>query len=256
MLIFWRIRYLDRNERTFKDRDLFVDTDTLPAADRAAVELVVERKSSRSQRDVLKLRHLFREGGVDAVPHERHLSVGKTTMFSLSDYLEDEECNEIRPGEIWKYLKPEQGDESEALPERKPVPLAEDSLNSDEVRLLGYFTRDFKELRESAFMQEGPGTLSSFGGVPTKQGQPNPSFKSALSDDEIRSFVTIFRRLYMDSEPANLKKAVELFVRAIGDHPYASFVSRFAAEYEEHLESTCDACRCSERTPCSSRPNA
>ena len=240
MLIFWRIRYLDRNERRFKDRDLFLDSDTLSAADRAAVELVVEMKSFRSQRDVLKLRHLFLEGGLGDVSEERLDSVGKTTMFSLSDYLEDETANEIKPGEIWNYLKPEQGDEPEATSLRKPVPLAEVSLSQKEVRLLGYFTRDYRELRDSAFMKEGPGTIISFGGVSTT-GEPVPSFKTALSEDEVRSFVTIFRRLYMATEPANLRNAVELFGRVIGDHPYARFVSGFAAEYEEHLASTCDA---------------
>ncbi len=37
MLIFWRIRYLDRTDKQFKDRDLFLDTMLLPPATKAAV---------------------------------------------------------------------------------------------------------------------------------------------------------------------------------------------------------------------------
>jgi len=59
MLIFWRIRYFDRSDKQFKDRDLFLDTATLPAAMRAAVELLAESKSGGNDRQVLKLRTLF-----------------------------------------------------------------------------------------------------------------------------------------------------------------------------------------------------
>ncbi len=79
------------------------------------------------------------------------------------------------------------------LAEPKPIPVIEVDLGPDEVRLLGYFVRDLLEMQDSAFMKDGPGSLSSFG----------PSLETAVTDEEIRSFVTIFRRLYMDKEPAN-----------------------------------------------------
>jgi hypothetical protein len=61
MLIFWRIRYFDRTEKTFKDRDLCLDTATLPPAKGAAVELLAEAKGNRSEREFLKFKSLFRE---------------------------------------------------------------------------------------------------------------------------------------------------------------------------------------------------
>src|SRR5437588_11157840 len=45
MLIFWKTRYLNRNDRTFGDRFLYLDTGTLEAATRVAIELLVTSKS-------------------------------------------------------------------------------------------------------------------------------------------------------------------------------------------------------------------
>lgn len=190
MLIFWFIRYFDRNEKLFKDRIRFLDTDTLPAAERAAVELVVEMKSSRSDREFLKLRALFREDSLSDVSKNRSQSLGNTKTFTLPNYFEDETGSEIEMGEIWKHLNPVEEGDSRVAPEPKPIPLAEISLTQEEVRLLGYFIRDFKELEDSAFMKEGPGTLSTVGGISAPSSRP-PNFKTALTDDEIRSFVTI-----------------------------------------------------------------
>ena len=161
-------------------------------------------------------------------------------MFTLPNYFEDETGAEIEMGVLWKYLKPVEAGDTSLAPEPQPIPVAEISLTQEEVRLLGYFTRDFKELSESALMNEGPGRLTTFGDITAPSSCP-PIFKTALTDDEIRSFVTIFRRLYMDNEPANLKKATDLFVRVIGDHPYARLVSGFTTDYEHIMRSLCKA---------------
>jgi len=64
----------------------------------------------------------------------------------------------------------------------------------------------------SAFMKDGPGTLTSSGAIPT--------LTTPVTDDEIRSYVTIFRRLYMTGhrDPASFVKVVPIFVKALGDH--------------------------------------
>jgi hypothetical protein len=85
-------------------------------------------------------------------------------------------------------------------------------------------------------MKEGPGTMTSPGDI-TPTGRKRYSFKTSLTDDEIRSCVTIYRRLYMENEPANFEKAVALFVRALGDHPYALCVAGFLAQYRKQLDS-------------------
>ena len=45
MMLFWKIRYLDRTDKQFKDRYLYLHTKTLEAVSRATVEFVAENKS-------------------------------------------------------------------------------------------------------------------------------------------------------------------------------------------------------------------
>jgi hypothetical protein len=96
--------------------------------------------------------------------------------------------------------------------------------------VLGYFARDLRELLASAFYKDGPGTL----------GQAGPGrhwlLKTAVSDEEIRSFVTIFRRLYMEHEPANFTKAVAAFCQALDGYPLANWIRGIATEYEKSLD--------------------
>ena len=46
MMLFWKIRYLDRAEKQFKDRYLYLHTKTLDPVARATIELVAERLPS------------------------------------------------------------------------------------------------------------------------------------------------------------------------------------------------------------------
>lgn len=162
------------------------------------------------------------------------------TVF-LIDYFEDENGNEISRGEMGPTLTgsptaivipsgAEQHDIELILAVRKHVPVAEVSLELDDVRLLGYFCRDFSEMKESAFMKEKPGTITKTGG--------KVGLKTAVTDDEIRSFVTIFRRLNMEKEPANFEKAVAVFVKAMGNHPFGKWVAGVAGKYKSHLDNT------------------
>lgn len=101
--------------------------------------------------------------------------------------------------------------------------------------------RDLKELSDSAFMRDGPGTIHSSGTLalsPTS----NHTIETAASDEEIRSFVTIFRRLYMTGrhDPASFTKAVPVFVKALADHLHAKWVASVEKEYRDHLDSVPD----------------
>lgn len=61
--------------------------------------------------------------------------------------------------------------------------------------------------------------------------------KTAVSDDEIRSFVTIFRRLYMTGhhDPASFVKAVPIFVTAVKGHPWGNWVDAVLKDYQKEL---------------------
>jgi len=120
------------------------------------------------------------------------------------------------------------------LAEPKSMPYAEVSVAPDEIRILGYFARDLQKMLASAFRKDGPGSLKMSGSMmlsPTS----NPILETAATDDEIRSFVTIFRCLYMENETGNFFKAVEAFCKALGDHPYSKWVAGVATKYRNHL---------------------
>ena len=116
----------------------------------------------------------------------------------------------------------------------------EPDIDLDQIRLpgadlnaLAYFSRDLRELEASILLVEGPGTISS---GPTKV----IVVQTSVSEDEIRSFVTIFRRLYMAKEPGNFLKASDAFARAALPHPVGKWVQGVAVEYEETLDSVPD----------------
>lgn len=250
MLLMWKIRYLDRSDRQFKDRCLSLNTKALDPVTRATIELVAKRNSSRTERDILKYRHLFTEADL-ATDSNLPIDCDEFRFVGPSEYQEDETGKEITGDEMAQILTgsptarliphgARQHDIDLMIAERKPFPIAEVSLTSDDVRLLGYFVRDLSELVGSAFMKDRPGSLSAVGDFSLLSPNSNPTLKTSATDDEIRSFVMIFRRLYMKNEPANFQKAAEVFANALGDHPYGKWVDAVAKEYQNHLDSVPD----------------
>src|SRR5260370_3885606 len=102
MMLLWKIRYLDRSDKQFKDRYLYLDTKTLDPVTRAAVELVAENRSSRTEREILKYRHLFIEGTAEGPGDPNDWD--KVSTVAPSEYLEDETRQQITHDEIAKIL--------------------------------------------------------------------------------------------------------------------------------------------------------
>lgn len=243
MLLYWRIQYLDSRDAQFKDRNLWLKTDLLDPATKAAVEATQEIQgyARGSERDMLRYRHLFAEKNLsdDELQSLCVQSGGfSSVMFSL-DYIEDENGEELSRKRIGQILTG--SPDAEMLPfgaarydidymqaDKQPISLSDMSLTEDELMVLGYFTRDLREMEQSAFFREGCGSISG--------GLNGPEFQSAVTDEEIRSFAIIFRRLYMQKEPANFLKAVDVFTRLVEDHPIAAWVKSIAEEYKSDLE--------------------
>lgn len=249
MLLYWNIRCFDRNghggEYPFKDRYMFLETESLDATTRAAVEFVAENRSPHSDRDILRFRHLFVECNLDGLEQRLRTSAIMRGV-GPEEYFEDETGKEITLHEIGQILTgsptamlipngAKQHDIDYMLAEPTPIPVAEVSLSPENTRLLGYFVRDLQELRDSALMKDGAGTISSGGTLPAL---PNGDYHltTAVTDDEIRSFLTIFRRLYMVKEPANFLKAAGVFAGCLGNHRLGKWVKGAAGEYEAHLQ--------------------
>jgi hypothetical protein len=239
MILFWRIRYLDSRDKQFKDRDLWLNTDTLDPISKAAVEATYALSQS-DRRAILRHRHLFREERLAGK------SLGFHGGFCVPDYFEDEAGQELTYQRMAVVLtgNPQAAffppgtrphDAAYWLAEKPPIYLDRISLSQEQVNILGYFTRDLRELLAAALYKDGPGALSG----PWSDGQLH--LETAVSDEEIRSFVTIFRRLYMENEPANFIKAVGVFANALSGHPVATWVQAIATEYDNSLEQPPDS---------------
>jgi hypothetical protein len=245
MLLFWSIRYWDRAIREFRDRYLRLDTATLPPVTRAEVEFVAESDDRHNDRRILSYRHLFVEKDPKDEP-ANPWGYGQIIGVGPSEYFEDEAGQEILYDQLGQVLTgsptarvvpagARQHDLDLMAAPPTPIPVQGVSLSTEDFRVLAIFTRDLRELLGSAFRRHGPGKLNTDGTVllaPNSQ----PRLETAATGDEIGSFVTIFRRLYMPNEEADFKKATDVFVRAICGHSYATWVSAVVAEYKAQLD--------------------
>ena len=240
MILFWRIRYLDRRDRRFKDRDLYLDTSALEARSRTAVELCCELNESGTSRELLKYRDLFIE---DDMSTSEKVSLcgeqGFKSIYFAHDYFEDELGNELSAIEVGRILTgsptavaippgAKQHDIDYMLAERNPIRIDDLQFNDTDLQQVGYFVRDLRELETTALTKDGPGKLSWSEGV-------EPTMQTAVTDEEIRSFLTIFRRLYMVGEPANFLAVVSRFGEIVGDYPLVRWIKGVAQEYKEEL---------------------
>jgi hypothetical protein len=244
MLIMWRIRRFDRNTKSFGDRDLVLDTSTLDANTRIEVEVAAETRRASNERSILKYLPLFHEEDWRALDCSK---ADKVSSFSLTDYFEDETGSEISiediariitgsPDAIVSSVPLEPHDVALRQATVPPVPVTSVTISQEELNLLGYSARDLAELMRSALMIDGPGTMSSGGRLP-----PNAiSVETAASDEEIRSFVTIFRRLYMETEPANFIKAADIYAKALHGHPFADWMLGVKESYQRKLQEVPD----------------
>jgi len=240
MLLFWRIRYLDTRDKKFKDRDLWLETDVLDPVAKVAVEAIHDLKDLDRGREMLRYRHLFREQKYsDAELNNLCACHGGMSTVFIHDYFEDENGKELTPQRMGQVLTGDpnavmlpagakQHDIDFMFAPKPAIDLRTIKVDEADLRALAYFSRDLREMEASSFLVEGPGTISSGPGV-------GPVVQTAVSEDEIRSFVTIFRRLYMAKEPGNFPRAVEAFSKAVLPHPVGKWVKGISGEYEQTL---------------------
>ncbi len=241
MLLLWRIRYIDTRDGQPKDRDLRLDTDTLDPVTKATVEATYDLGDGGTHREMLQFRHLFEEEKCSKTElstiHLRHEDVN---WFCVPLYFEDEDGKEMTPismgpaitGDPNTVMLPAGAKEHdvEFMFAPKPDIIIDDIvIPEDDLKVLSYFSRDFREMDAASFMAEKPGTVCTAGDVIT--------VKTAMSEDEIRSFVMIFRRLCMAKEPGNFMKATKVFAETIKPHPLGKWVEGAVEEYRQELNS-------------------
>jgi hypothetical protein len=214
MIIEWSVQCFSRTNKNFFDRYLVLDTASLDPITRSRVEMYLEHRSSQ-EREILKFRHLFKEREVPS--SEGKLRHDSYHSFAILDYIEDEDGKEItltecariqtgnknivafpshyRPHDIVLDLSP-----NSPVPEN---PQDHIDLSQVDIDTLAYFVKDVAELKENAFYSTQP-VLRAVGGVYTI---------STIAVEHIVSFLTIFRRLYMQKERGNYNNACAVYAR-------------------------------------------
>ena len=209
MHVFWKIRGFNRHNRGYFDRLLYLDTDLLDTVTRHKVEHYIETQRS-FDRELIKYRALFSQcdDPTSVVPNG-----GETgRVVSVENYLEDESGAEITMTEVARLktgnpnviaYPPGYREHDIRLSMSPNSPLPENpiehiSLTQDEIDALAYFARDVKELRQNPF----------YNSPPVLHGSAGETRVSTIETDYIRSYVTVFRRLYMEREPGTTRKPV------------------------------------------------
>lgn len=259
MLLFWRIRYFDRRDMEFKNRDLYLDTSTLKPKERIAVEAIREMRHLGREHEILRYRHLFIESPsyIESLHKESPLAIidkyGRYDSFGLLNYFENEIGEPISLDEIGSIkfgttnlisIPPGVNSRDVYLSVSASTPFQFEmiSLTDDQLRILSIFLHDINEMLKSAFMEEGPGSITY---VPGEA----PILTTSVSAEEISSYVIVFRRIYMKNEPANFFKAVNAFCAGVGKHPLVDSIRTFERDYRDLLESYANGDFCLSR-PC------
>jgi len=219
----------------------------LDPATKAAVECTYETSGPGfPRREILKFRRLFQEKFFS--PEEMNALAeqsGNVACIFLPEYFEDEKSqelsrkrfSEILTGDADTMLFPShyrQHDvELEMSPLGKDVDFNLVSLSQEEIDCLAYFTRDAEELAATELFKNGPGTLLGAGG--------DFRLETATTPDEVRSFLTAFRKMYMTREPGCFAKAGALLAQKV-DHPLARWILGELHQYEDALGKPPDLC--------------
>jgi hypothetical protein len=237
MKVFWKIRCWSK-EREFFDRYLVVQTEVLTPLDRYTLEYLVTedfryRPAIRHFRGHFKETSELRSELVEPMPR---------TVFVL-DYFEFADGT---PATLTQIIQARTGDPNwVALPSNfkehdiefittpdSSVPadaVSHIRLSQEEVDCLAYFVRDGRELRESKYLKSRPPSLSS-------ARNREVFWLENHSEELVRSFVTIFRRLYMDGEPGNFEKACRVYAQHFSNKRITRWVEGVKDEYKRELD--------------------
>lgn len=245
MVIYWKVFCIGRDGVRRDDVQRVCDTSKLDAVSRSALEMTM-RAGNHNSREILKFRKHF---GTFTEEDESPVEFNEWRTAFIPQYWEDENGEEMPLNEVAALLT---GDTTAVfvpsgfkkhdidlwLAGRQPLSF-DDVVANNDLESLAYFVRDIRELENSSLKKDGPGTIQVTG-TASITSDNRPEFKTAVSDEEIRSHVTIFRRLYMQNERANLKNIVQLMVRMLGNHPRSEWIKAEWKLYNKHINAPPD----------------
>ncbi len=220
MLLSWKVRYLDRGDKEFKDRELFLDLDSLPSEDRIKIELAIEQeKFDNNSRIFLKFRHLFKEGTFDELLEKYQIF----NCFCIPDYFEDELGNELSVTEAMtiKHAKPNSTvvylPDTRTFIEFSKPPTEEDAIKYGiehtipiDLSRINFIDKEIKKL--NLFVDEIIILSSLPFKPPALRRYPELKVAMKITNAQLDSFVLRFRRLFMNNEMVNYFRICKLFI--------------------------------------------
>jgi hypothetical protein len=106
-----------------------------------------------------------------------------------------------------------------------PNPLDQIHLTQQEIDTLAYFLRDATELKRERF----------YCNPPSFHAQGDQQWVETIAVENIRSFVIVFRRMYMDGEPGNYAKACDVYTKHFLNKRITDWISAEKRLYEQFL---------------------
>lgn len=252
MILLWKIRYLDTNDRKLKDRNLYIDTKKLEPELKHSVKFAVEcQEILGDDWAILPFRKYFQEINED---NENSIFNNCTSWKTVGpcNYHENENGNPISPQQLFrlKLGKPNaiaipQGFKYVVFPDgisREdsakfnvgylfPISKNDINLSQEQIKIFQVFSKSMIDLTNTT-MYNNPSPFS----LTSCQGQSK--FSMSVSTDDFSSYVTCFRKLYMEKEPANFVKTCNvLLIPGVLNHPVRENIlaSKKASEQFKNL---------------------
>ena len=245
MELCWKVRGFSREKKDFFDRYLYLDTSRLPPVEKHRVELCAEQHS-HADREILTYRELFQERTLTGNSSEPHVPGRIRKIFGVTNYFEDEHGKEIS---VTEAARIQTGDENvvafppgyrshdirliltpnSSIPDK---PLDHIRFGEGEVNTLALFVRDANELIRSPFYTTSPILHDDERGL----------WVETLPVEVICSFVTIFRRLYMTSEPGSYVKACDVYSQRFLNKRLTEWIAAEKTAYEDFLNTKASFC--------------
>lgn len=223
---------------SWSDRDLSVDTNSLAPVDKHRLELLVEEERLNAQ-VFPSWRRVFNEESSKSNESEWQDYHGEIHGMCILNYFEDLAGNPLTIQDALRIVT--QDPEIRILPhgfrphdlvlaESDNSPIPEDPLSyfmftQAEVDAIALFLRDVKELKQSPLYATHP-RIHSCG---------NSMRLETISVDLIRSFMTVFRRLYMTGEPGNFRDACKLYCSRFWNKHLIDWVAEERRLHDEFL---------------------
>jgi hypothetical protein len=240
MMVFTRIRVAVPG--CWKDRWFTLDTNELDCVQKHQLELLVESQRINAQ-TFRNWRSVFHQSDEQISIDRINEYADRLQGFSINchGYCEDAEGNGLSVQQGLRIVTQNDAlivfapgtrphDVALAMSENSPIPddpMTFFQFSQSEVDGLALFLRDIKELKQNAFF-ERQATLRSVGGESTLE---------TISVDLIRSFVVIFRRLYMSGkhDVGNFRDSCDVYCSRFWNKRVINWVAEERRLYDEFL---------------------